>query len=198
LSKTNKPTVLPPSKRQKGWVKVEGADPTYVGYWHEYCMVNGIKKRMERCKTLGKCTDISEEFARRLLLGYIQRNHAKSENLHALSQVPDTRPTFQTQRLAEAIALNRGSVGELLVAVDLLSKGCEVFQSMSHGSRIDLMAYLNGRFSRIQVKVADMTANGTYSRNLRLKQGDYDILAVVSRDFSKITYAEGSHLLEVA
>jgi hypothetical protein len=90
--------------------------------------------------------------------------------------------------LADTKLVNKGAIAELLTAADLMAKGCEVYRAMSHGSSCDLLAVLHGKTFRIEVKMAGMTEAGAYKRNLRLRHGAFDILAVVSPDLRSIAY----------
>jgi hypothetical protein len=54
-----------------------------------------------------------------------------------------------------------GAIGELRVAVDLLSKKYEVFRSISSACSCDLAILKNGKLLRIEVRTAYRTKNGT-------------------------------------
>lgn len=82
-----------------------------------------------------------------------------------------------------------GTIGELAVSRELLKRGWSVFKDITDNSPIDLIAYKQNRFVRIQVKsqyepvngaayLKLQNANGTYSSN------DVDVIAchVVDRN----------------
>lgn len=52
-----------------------------------------------------------------------------------------------------------GAIGELLVAVDLLEKGYEVFRALSPACSCDLVVYKGGRGTRVEVKVRQPNAD---------------------------------------
>jgi len=54
-----------------------------------------------------------------------------------------------------------GAISELRVAIDLLSKGFNVFRSMSPNSPCDLAILKNGDLLKIEVRTTFFTASGT-------------------------------------
>lgn len=46
----------------------------------------------------------------------------------------------------------KGAIGELAVCVDLMSKGYSVFRSMSPSCKFDLIAYMNDKVHKIEVR----------------------------------------------
>src|SRR3990167_2971874 len=53
-----------------------------------------------------------------------------------------------------------GAISELIVAVDLMQKGWEVFRSLSPSCSCDLAILKNGKLVRIEVKTGRFTTNG--------------------------------------
>lgn len=74
-----------------------------------------------------------------------------------------------------------GTVSELLVCVDLLKRGYEVFRSMSPACSCDLAALKDHVLCRIEVKTGFRSAtkkNIHYSMNSK-QVGQHDVLAIV-------------------
>lgn len=59
---------------------------------------------------------------------------------------------------------SRGAIAEHLVCADLLSRGAQVFVNASPNGPVDLVALVEGRFWRVQVKskISPMRGNGAY------------------------------------
>jgi len=79
-----------------------------------------------------------------------------------------------------------GALGELAVASDLLSRGFEVFKSVSPHAHCDLIAFKNGKLIQIEVTVGRRTPRG----KLMFAPHDptnYEVLAVFLLD-GKIEY----------
>ena len=65
-----------------------------------------------------------------------------------------------------------GAIQELRVAVDLMSKGYEVYRAVSPSSSCDLIALLEGEIYTIEVRTAYITKQGRLvypARNIRAK-----------------------------
>ncbi len=76
-----------------------------------------------------------------------------------------------------------GSISEMIVAINLLEKGFEVFTSFDHTSSCDLIALKNKKLYRIQVKTGHFNKSGvTWAKGKNHKKENYDILAVVIRE----------------
>lgn len=54
-----------------------------------------------------------------------------------------------------------GALGELVVAIDLLKRGFEVFRAISPASTCDLAVLRDGKLLRIEVRTGHRTATGT-------------------------------------
>lgn len=89
---------------------------------------------------------------------------------------------------------DKGTRHELVVCVDLMAKGYEMYKAMSPGASCDLIAVKGGKIIRVEVA----TATG-YLRDGRIahshlydakrnKTNRYDLLAIVFRDSMNITY----------
>jgi hypothetical protein len=164
----------------KGWLSIQ--DGIWIGRWREY--PKGIPKIIQ--KVLGSTEQVTREQARDILRLHIANlaivDIGTGKTCHGLA-------VFKTGSLADRqAALNRGAMGELVIVTDLLSRGFEVFRSMSHSSSCDLIALWRGAFYRIEVKVADYGANGKPRLTKALRHGFFDVLAVVSKDFSEVSY----------
>lgn len=76
-----------------------------------------------------------------------------------------------------------GAVGELKVALDLLTKGFYVFTSLSPAAPCDLLITKNGRVFRVEVKTAYRRPNGQVTTS-KPKHNGYDLLALAFKDGS--------------
>lgn len=85
-------------------------------------------------------------------------------------------------------AQNKGAIGELIVSADLMARGFLVFRAVSPYAPCDLVASVAGDLFRVEVKVADKNESGKFTRNLRLRDGVFDLLAVVSPKTWQINY----------
>lgn len=94
---------------------------------------------------------------------------------------------------------NKGAAGELIVCVDLMSKGYMVFRAVHPNSPYDLIAVAGDRLFRIEVKIGQKSSNGSkrnrrtyrkYFRNNRIVD-DYDAIATV-HNVTKVTYTSHS------
>ena len=55
----------------------------------------------------------------------------------------------------------KGDIGELVVAADLISKGFNVFTPISSTSPFDLLVFKDGKYYRVQVKYRKINDNGS-------------------------------------
>lgn len=78
-----------------------------------------------------------------------------------------------------------GAISELKVVVDLLSKGYEVFRSLSPNCSCDLAILQNHKLFRVEVKTSYITDSGSFPHS-KGKSKNYDILAIVAD--TKIVY----------
>lgn len=80
----------------------------------------------------------------------------------------------------------RGTIGELLVAADLLGKGFAVFRALSPSCACDLAILKDSKLVRVEVTTASLLQNGkpAYSKHDPAK---YDVLALVFHN-GKIIY----------
>jgi hypothetical protein len=77
----------------------------------------------------------------------------------------------------------KGTLSELRVVVDLLSRGAHVFRSMSWSCPCDLVAWFpNGQISRIEVKTTWSSRDGSKTYRPDVDRNVFDIVACVVRD----------------
>jgi hypothetical protein len=88
--------------------------------------------------------------------------------------------------------LSTGQVGamtELMVCVDLIKRGYEVFRAVSPASSCDIAILKNNQLLRIEVKTGYRYLNGAigsgYGEN---QKGRFDILAIVIHKTNEIIY----------
>jgi len=77
-----------------------------------------------------------------------------------------------------------GAVGELKVALDLLTKGYHVFRSVSPSAPCDLLITKNGSMLRVEVKTAYRKPDGKMQTATIKKPYRFDILALAFKDGS--------------
>lgn len=85
---------------------------------------------------------------------------------------------------------NEGAIGELLVTVDLMRRGYDVFRAVSPGAICDLMIFKNVDFKRVEVTKGQRYTSSKLTGKLKWAAHDskrYDILAVWESD-GIITY----------
>ena len=60
-------------RRQNGWVEKTGKKTkTWTGYWYEYVTVEGVEKRQQRTKVIGKCSEMTKGAAEDALREHIR------------------------------------------------------------------------------------------------------------------------------
>lgn len=62
---------------------------------------------------------------------------------------------------------NIGDIGETAVILEFLKYGIEVFTPYGENTKIDLVAFFNGKLNKIQVKTTACSNNGTYQLSLK-------------------------------
>jgi hypothetical protein len=80
-------------------------------------------------------------------------------------------------RLASATV---GALSELLAAVDLMSRGFEVFRALSAACSCDLAVLVDGNLIRVEVRTGKRTANGKLAfPRVQRDGGRQDVYAIV-------------------
>jgi predicted nucleic acid-binding Zn ribbon protein len=87
---------------------------------------------------------------------------------------------------SEICSATVGTIGELRVSLDLLTKGYEVFRAMSPAASCDLAVLKNGKLLRIEVRTSHYDAKGKPYASKAQDNHRADILAKVLPD--KIFY----------
>jgi hypothetical protein len=112
-----------------------------------------------------------------------------------LRRSPDARSRKQGERVDPDLigSLHRpdvtqttsvtGAIKELLVAVDLMSRGHQVFRNMAP-SGVDLVAMINGQLYKIEVCTGARGSGRQISYPLKAEHYQYDIIAAVLPDYS--------------
>lgn len=182
------------SRFQMGWVrKTEAKHPKWEGCWYAYVRVDGIEKRRPRTRVLGFCDSLSEKEARARLQTIINRAESQSNAL-TLALRPDIRSHIHQLDSEIMATANKGAAGELAVSLDLMRRGLSVYRAVCPYAACDLIVMIAGELFRVEVKVAVTKPNGKYARDLGLRAGNYDILAVVSPVDGSIKYSGPSSL----
>jgi hypothetical protein len=81
-----------------------------------------------------------------------------------------------------------GVLSELVVCVDLLQKGYEVFRGVSPSCSCDLAILKNGKLKRVEVTTGHYKKDRTLVAPNHHNAEDFDILAIVSSDGGAINY----------
>ena len=81
-----------------------------------------------------------------------------------------------------------GALSELIISIDLLRRGYEVFRALSPSCSCDLAIFKNGQLKRIEVRTGWYTKTGKAAA-VKLKERDkIDILAIYIRVDNSIHY----------
>lgn len=119
---------------------------------------DGTLHRAHRRITLGEESQLTAEQAR--------------QRFDAILNAAEFQPVIGSMTLSDT-----GTVGELLVAADLIGRGFDVFRNLSPNGPVDLITLQDGVTRRIQVK--KNPTRGLPSQ-IRLIGVEYDILAIVT------------------
>lgn len=102
-------------------------------------------------------------------------------------------------------AKDKGSMGELLVAADLISKGYSVFAEHGDNSKIDLIA-VDNKYNLYKVQVKSVNSKKSVAKVDTKKSGPnykfsyeshhFDVCAIYVIDYSKILYVSSKEFLE--
>jgi hypothetical protein len=98
---------------------------------------------------------VSRERVRQVLIGLGMRTDTYTRRLPANLGVPPAQ-------FAKRSTLSIGAASELIVCVDLLGRGLDVFRSVSQNAKCDVIALdrATGSISRIEVKTARASLEG--------------------------------------
>lgn len=96
------------------------------------------------------------------------------------------------KQLAPAVS---GTVGELIVATDLMKRGYHVFRAMAWTCPCDLIAMdvESNRLLRVECKAGRVTRVSKKLKFVKPEQGRYDVLAVIAQDHS-VYYFHGDDI----
>lgn len=116
---------------------------------------------------------ISRERVRQILLGLGLPTNVPSRRRYAAAEI----------RFPFATTVSTGAVSELLVCADLLSKGWDVFRSISQCAKCDIIAQSRQtrNIIRVEVKSCSVSGRGTVNHP-KPKNDNYDHLAAVTKD----------------
>lgn len=121
---------------------------------------------------------ISGRYTQRVYCSYKCRLEHNKRQRHELNPYLKVCTTGQT-----------GAMSEMLVCVDLLKRGFDVFRAVAQSCSCDIVALRNGRMFRVEVKTAYRRKTGTVGVSLRPDQKEkFDILAMVWLDNNEIVY----------
>lgn len=153
-----------------------------------------VRVSIGRCPKTGKRLTASQTL-------YGTEEEARAELIEALERVRkgDQQP-FGTRIEGSRVPVDliaklkmgaTGAVSEMMVCIDLLRRGFDVYQSVAACGSCDLIAlkYGSARACRIEVKTAQRRKRGTLCYGQRKYQDrNHDVLALVVLKEGKITY----------
>lgn len=96
----------------------------------------------------------------------------------------------QGARMSNGLHLTRstrGELSELIICTDLISKGANVFRSVTQCAPFDLVAYVKGVAYRVEVRTARRRADGTVGYASPTDR-EYDVLALYVPEDATIIY----------
>lgn len=82
----------------------------------------------------------------------------------------------------------RGAWAELLVAVDLIGRGYEIFTAAYGSSSCDMVALRGGKTLRVEVKLGQWNGSKHTASIDTGRRKSFDLLAIVARDGKEIRY----------
>lgn len=172
-------------RRQAGYLYKKGG--WWVGQWRA-----GIDRKKITAQ-LGRIEELKEQAARLRMLTLIEETTTQEFFIRSIDQFKPA-PIKVTQPSGPISKAKRGAISEMLVAIDLLARGWEVYRNLDQFGGCDLACSLNGRLVRIEVKtIGDVQPGGRIPLDLTAKVGNFDVLAMVLRDGS-VKYCAASSL----
>jgi hypothetical protein len=163
-------------RRQKGHLSQRCG--SWIGSWRRYDKDGRPTKESSR---LGLVLDVSENEARdrlRRIITQIEDSAAITSRISGRGIVELDAPVLD--RIAQLAYLGKGTISELLVCVDLISKGLHPFRALDAQACCDLVVVdQSGRTLRVEVKTAGQTQNGKYVCRLGRNIGKFDMAAFV-------------------
>lgn len=174
-----------PRKATSGYIRQEG--PSWIGYWWVYPKRFG--KPFRKCKSLGKISETTEKKAQAKLDSLIAESVTQAAAMdlrRKSSQFQEMLPLLDQKMRPEL----HGCVAEMIVCLDLISQGWEIFKPVSPTASCDMIGLRDGQTARIEVKKSSLRGNGTFRCDLRRNHGKYDIIAFVCAKTRKIYYQE--------
>lgn len=116
-------------------------------------------------------------------LGFKSLEHAEA----ALNDIENVPARIDTLKIDSV-----GAMAELLVTVDLLRQGFDVYRSVSSNGAFDLIAVSRDcRLCRIEVKSAVMKRGSRRFNRARFDRAKHDVLALVFLRQQEIEYSPG-------
>lgn len=82
----------------------------------------------------------------------------------------------------------RGAWAELLVAVDLIGRGYEIFTAAYGSSSCDMLALREGKTLRVEVKLGQWNGSKHTASINSDRRKSFDLLAIVARDGKEVRY----------
>lgn len=79
-----------------------------------------------------------------------------------------------------------GAIAELVVSVDLMKKGFEVYRALSQASSCDILALKNGKVYTFEIRTGQRSYNGVLTFSNQRIRGEYT--AVVVHNTNEIIY----------
>lgn len=104
-----------------------------------------------------------------------------------------------------SVTSDKGTIGELAVTIHLIELGYEVYKGVTGSEPIDLVAFKNDRFIRVQVKSRVVNAQGAvgfprlsggYRHEKRLNGTEFDVMAMYLRDTKTCLFMSMKELIQ--
>jgi hypothetical protein len=138
-------------------------------------LVDGRIRARRKSAVLGSFDELTRDQAAELMRRKIVLARRTYESL-AASEVNSSHQWFIKNPLV------RGAAAELLVAVDLMRAGLQVYRNLNATGTCDLVAEVDHHFVRVEVKVGTLDASGVPIVETARQVGKFDVLAVVGPD----------------
>lgn len=135
-------------------------------------LADGRIKARRKSAILGLTTDMTREEAEAAMRRKMKLVRRTYESL-AASEVNVTQKWFITNPLV------RGAAAELLVSVDLMRAGLQVYRNVNPTGSCDLVVELGQEFVRVEVKIGTLDPTGRPIVETSRQSGKFDVLAVV-------------------
>lgn len=151
----------------------------WIGRWRTYTKSGNARNHS---RTLGFVSEMPPEKAKEVLRQIIKIEDHQTNSLDSLihsAHVID--PIAFRLEIQKRTAHITGSIAEMIVAADLLSRGFEVCKPIDQFASFDLLYMDDLRAVRVEVKVAEFDSRGIPNCDLTRNLEKFDVLAIVDK-----------------